>query len=52
MKQDLIIGLVETILNDYNTQNDTRIQFEDLNFDEIADKVAELIWCQIEFSDN
>lgn len=51
MISDMTIGLVETILEDYNKMNNTRIKLEDLDIEEIKTKVEELIWCQIEHCD-
>lgn len=51
MRKDIIIGLVETILNDYNMENDTRIKSEDLNFEKIKETVEKVIWFEIEKCD-
>ena len=48
MLNDLMEGLVEIILDNYNQQNGTKIKLEKLNIDEIKKKAVDLIWLMLE----
>lgn len=51
MLNDLIIGLVETILEEYNQENSTKIKQDNLNMEEIKAKIINVTWEQIKQAD-